>query len=393
MRAKIDGTEITEICQETRWRPKLSRTSTGVVRFPAPEFVVDLETEAPELALYENDGTTLLFAGPVWHTQPDGDPTSMYTEVTAYDHTIDFPRRIAKTATGNTINPGPVLEANVTGPAIFEAFIDNVNSYDATQPDGSAMRVSPGTVAGGGIDLSALPMSFPMTLDQIRVLLVATGEMDVMLNPGLGASTVDLTNGDGGTDLTGTVSFEYDTGLNNAWVGSLTVDMDLVVNALWYFLGPRGPRPGPPKQFGIPKDHWAGSITPTAPHVGGTWPAGLLARIAASRILRGYSQEFQIFDDEEDEQAIRPLFEAKWAREAWMRANPQKLATVKPERGYFPEFRVGDLIHVAAGARLNGGFDGDQRVYEFEVRTDANGVDEVADLLTSADQEGAPSPS
>lgn len=393
MRAKLDGVEITEICQLTRWRPKLSRTSTGVVRFPSPELVVDLETTQPRLSIFENDGTSLLFAGNVWHVQPDGNPTSMYTEVTAYDDTIEFPRRIVKTAGGNTINPGPVLTANVFGPAIFEAFMDNINSYDATQPDGGPMRVTPGTVASGTVDLSALPMSFPMTLDQIRVLLVGTGLMDVMLNPGLSSSTVDLTNGDGGSDLTGSVSFEYDTGANNAVVASITVDLDEVINALWYFLGPRGPRPGPPKKKGIPKDHWAGSITPTAPHIGGVWPPTLLARIAASRLLRGYSQEFQIFDDEEDEQAIRPLFEAKWAREAWMRANPQKLATVKPERGYFPEFRVGDLIAVAAGTRLNGGFSGDQRVYEFEVTTDHNGVDEVADLLTSADQEGAPSPS
>jgi hypothetical protein len=393
VRAKIDGTEITDICQEQRWRPKLSRTSTGVVRFPAPELVVDLETTAPELALYENDGTSLLFAGPVWHVQPSGDPASMYTEVTAYDHTIDFARRIAKTLAGDTINPGPVLTANQFGPAIFEAFIDNINTFDATVPDGGPMRVTPGTVASGVVDLSALPMSFPMTLDQIRALLVATGEMDVILVPGLGASTVDLTNGDGGADLTGSVSYEYDTGANNASVATITVDMDELMNALWYFLGPRGPRAGTKKLKAIPKDHWAGSITPTAPHIGGTWPAGLLARISASRILRGYSQEFQIFDDEGDEQTIRPLFEAKWAREAWMRANPQRLASVLPERGAFPPFRVGDLIHVAAGTRLNGGFSGDQRVYEFEVRTDANGVDEISDLLTSADQEGAPSPS
>lgn len=392
MRAKIDGTEITDICQEIRWRPKLSRTGSGVVRFPSPELVVDLETTAPELAIYENDGSSLLFNGPVWFTQPDGDPASMYTEVTAYDHTIDFARRIVKTLAGNTINPGTVLTTEQFGPAIFDAFITNINTYDSTQPDGGPMRITAGTVASGTVDLSAVPMSFPMTLDQMRALLVATGEMDVMLNPGIGSSTVDLTNGDGGNDLTASAIYEFDTGLNNAQVATITVDMDLLINALWYFLGPRGPRAGTKKKKAIPKDHWGGSITPTAPHIGGTWPAGLLARIAASRILRGYSQEFQIFDDEGDEQDIRPLFEAKWAREAWMRANPQKLASVKPERGLFPPFRVGDLIHVASGTRLNGGFSGDQRVYEFEVRTDVNGVDEVSDLLTSADQEGAPSP-
>jgi hypothetical protein len=76
-----------------------------------------------------------------------------------------------------------------------------------------------------------------------------------------------------------------------------------------------------------------------------------------------------------------------------MRAAPQRLASVTPEPGYFPTFRVGDLIHVAAGARLNGGFSGDQRVYEFEVETDVRGVDTVTDLLTSADQEGAAVPS
>ena len=42
---------------------------------------------------------------------------------------------------------------------------------------------------------------------------------------------------------------------------------------------------------------------------------------------------------------------------------------------------------VAAGSVLNGGFTEAQRVYEFEVVTDQDGINQVTDILTSADQE------
>jgi hypothetical protein len=324
---------------------------------------------------------TLVFSGRVWYPQADGSPDSTYADITAYDHLIYLSRRQCKTSTGNMITPGDVLTTNVTAPAILGAFIDNTNSFDP-----NPMPLTVGSVAGGGADVSGVPMSFPMNLDTMRSLLLGTGQLDVFVNPGVGSSTVTLTNGDGGTDLSGSVSYDYGTGAFNCQVATLTVDMDEVTNALWYFLGPRGPRLT--DQGFIPENHWGGSITPTAPHVGGTWPPALLARIAASRASYTYMQDIRVFDDNNDEQNIRPLFEEEWANEAWLRAIPRTFASVRPERGITPNFSVGDLITVSAGSQLLGGFSGAQRVYGMEVTCDADGVMSVTDILTSADQEG-----
>lgn len=379
--ADIDGSSITNLCRSIRWRPKLSAPATGIVRVPAQ--MVSVTEGVSELHIYSN--ASLVFSGPVWYTQADGDPDSAYAEITAYDHLIYLKNRMVKTVTGNMIDPSQVLEDEVTAPAIMAAFIENANTYDSTVPNGNAMPLSVGSVAAGGEDASGVPMSFPMELDDMRALLVSTGEMDVFVNPGIGASTVDLTNGDGGNDLTGSAIYGYGTGPFNCQIATKTVDMDEVVNALWYFLGPR-----------VDATHWAGSITPTArnggvdgdgPLPGDPWDPALEARFLGSRTTYGYSQHIRIFDTP-DAQVIRFLYELLWAKEAGLRAVPRTFASIRPERGITPNFSVGDLISVSAGSMLLGGFSGAQRVYEMEVECDYDGVVSVTEILTSPDQEG-----
>lgn len=383
--ADIDGSSITSLCQEIRWRPRLSAPAAGIVRVPS--HLVSVTAGVSELHIYMSG--SLVFSGPVWYTQADGDPDSAYAEITAYDHLIYLQKRMCKTSTGNLITPVSVLESEVTAPAILAAFIDNANTYDSTRPNGNAMPLSVGSVAGGGADVSSAPMAFPATIDDMRAVLVSTGQLDVFVNPGVGSSTVDLTNGDGGNDLSGSVSYDYGTGNFNCQIATFTVDMDNVVNALWYLLGPR-----------CTDTRWRGSITPTAPHAGGTWPAGLVSRFLGSRSTYGYSQQIRVFDDldgdceapsEASGQSVtRPLFEEEWANEAWLDATPRVFASIRPERGIEPNFAVGDLISVSAGSQLLGGFSGSQRVYGMEVDCDADGVVSVTEITTSADQEGRP---
>lgn len=363
MRAFLDGSDITRYCQLIRWRPKLSRPAQASIRYPARAFSATAGQQ--ELTLTEAGST--LFIGDVHFPQYDGTADTAYAETTAYDHLIALKDRMVKTGSGNLIDPTSSAD---DAPGIMAEYIDNTIVFD---PGPYALTV--GSVAGGGLDANVDSlMQYPMNLEQLRALLVATGLMDVFLVPGSGSSVVNLTNGEGGSDLSGSVSYEFDTGSHNAAVATLTVDMAKVVNALWYLLAPR-----------ISQTQYKGSITPTAPHVGGTWPADLLADIAISRGLYNYRQEIQT-KDEVGANTIRPYYEARWASEAALRAFPRTFASVKPNRGIFPAFRPGDLIHVAAGSSLNGGFSGSQRVYEFEVVTDADGINQVADLLTSADQ-------
>ena len=83
---------------------------------------------------------------------------------------------------------------------------------------------------------------------------------------------------------------------------------------------------------------------------------------------------------------IRPLFEEEWANEAWVRSYPQNFVSIKPQRGTAPSFGCGDEITVTAGSALFGGVTGAQVVYEMEMEIDVDGVVEVTDLVTSADQ-------
>ena len=368
MNVDVDGTDISVHCLTKRWNPKLSRPSAFTVRCPARR--VSVSAGISELHAY--DGGNLFFSGKVAQPQASGDADSAYIEFTAYDHLIHLKDRMVKTALGNLITPTTVAQ---DAPGMFAEYLNNTIAFD---PGSFPLSVT--SVAGGGVEVWGALANFPMDMEQMRQLLVATGQLDIFVNPGVGASGLILTNGDGGNNPTGSVVFEYETGSNNARVGTVTVDSDDIRNAIWYLLAPR-----------LSKTRYKGSITPTAPHKGGFWPSSLLARIALSRAQYGYKQQIITKDEDGAGYYLRPMYEAQWASEAWIRSVPRTFASVLPNRSYgFPGFRPGDLIHVAAGSVLNGGFSGDQRVYEMTVTEDEDGAIEITDVLTSADQEGAP---
>jgi hypothetical protein len=239
--------------------------------------------------------------------------------------------------------------------------------------------------------MTGLPADWPMNLQELADTLLSTGQLNILVNPGFGSCTVDLTNGGFVNDLTGSVAIQYQTGAFNSQSAQRTVDMEEVINALWYLLGPK--RPWNANDIA----HWAGSITPTAPNAGPDgdggepgplWPAGLVARWMGSRGSYGYMQEIQIHDANEDEQTTaRPLFEEMFANEAYLRAVPRTFVGIKPERasGGGASFAVGDLISVAAGSRLAGGYSGSLLVYEYEINIDADGVAEYTDIIGSPD--------
>jgi len=367
--AELNSTDITADCQRIAWRPRLNLLDSASIRIPSQ--LLSVETGVDELHVYDADTNDLLFSGPVWQPQAEGGPDSAYLEVTAYDHRVYLGKRLCKTAGGNLITPGDVILDEVTAPEILAAFINNTDSFDGALP------LSLGTVDTGGADVTGVPTNFPMYVEQMRNLLTSTGQLDQVLTPGVGSSTLDLLN-DYDNDLSGSVVYEYATGAHNCQVATLTIDMEELINALWYLLGPR-----------LTEERWRGSITPTAPHPGGSWAAGLVTRFMDSRSTYGYAQEIRVFDDKGDENSIRLLFEEEWANEAWLRAVPRTFASIRPERGLKPAFAVGDQIGVAAGAILNGGFSGAETVYGFDWACDTDGVDEIEEILTSADAAGA----
>ncbi len=392
--AEIDGTDVTEWCQTIRWSPKFNLIDSGMIRVPGG--VTTYTEGVSRLALYLNG--TLVFCGPVWYTEAEGGTDSIYEEITAYDDRIYLTKVVCKWDDGgssyNLINPGQVILDNPTAPEALAAYMDNAfNDPDAAlyQPFGhpssgpsAPLPITPGTVDTGGADISGRPMPFPMSIDRMRHMLTGTGQLDQIIHPGLTASTLDLLN-DYNNDLSGSISLDYGIGAFNSQIATFTIDMKDMINALWYLLGPRND-----------KQHWEGSITPTAaadPPTGPpvAWPLALVTKIGNSRILYGYMQEINIFDQEGDEQQIwREMYEELWANEAWVRALPRTFASIRPHRGYVPAFRVGDIIQVRAGASLNGGFTGDQMVWAFDLSQDADGILSMDEIITSSDAQGAP---
>jgi hypothetical protein len=409
----IDGTNITSLCQSISWRPKLNRPASLVVRVPGQ--LVTCTIGVSEMHLTNG---SLLFSGPIWYVEDDGEPQATYTQITAYDHLIYLPKRLCKTGidypdptsgpSGNQArpdDPGPCNLADprqviidfATAPAIMGHFIDAANDCDLLNPGGTPFPLVTGSVASGGDDLGAdisggLPVDFPMTLQAMADLLLQTRNLNMIVNPGYGSSTVDLTNGGVVNDLTGSVSLNYATGSFNSQSANRTRDMEEVINALWYLLGPKRP------WYKEDISHWGGSITPTAPNggpdgdgdePGDPWPPALVARWMGSRSTYGYMQEIQIHDSNEDEQITsRPAFETMFAGEAYVRAVPRTFVGVKPEResGGGVSFKPGDRISVSAGSKLGGGFSGSVIVYEYEISIDADGVAEFTDIVATDDQ-------
>ena len=393
----IDGTDITSLCQEIRWRPKLSRPASLVVRVPGHLVTADTGTSEMHLT---NGG--LLFSGPIWYQQNSGDPNTTYTEFTAYDHLIYMNKRMCKSGTGygpvnrfdmkedpgpcNLADPTAVILDNITAPAILAAFIQATNDCDGAWP------ITVGSVSAGGPDMTGFPADWPSNIQDMAETLLSSGQLNIIVNPGVGSSSVDLTNGGVENDLTGSVVIQYQTGAFNAQTAEKTVDMEQVINALWYLLGPKRPW----NQQDIA--HWAGSITPTAANAGADgddpdipatpWPPELVARWMGSRATYGYMQEIQVHDEKEDEQiTVRPLFEEMFANEAYLRAVPRTFVAIAPERagGTSPTFFPGDQITVAAGSRLGGGYSGSLLVYEYEIAIDTDGVASYTDIVGSPD--------
>ena len=89
--------------------------------------------------------------------------------------------------------------------------------------------------------MTGFPTDWPMDIATFANTLLSTGVLDIIVNPGFGSSSVDLYNGDAGTDRSGSVVFQYATGAFNSRGANRTGDMEEVINALWYLLGPRTP--------------------------------------------------------------------------------------------------------------------------------------------------------
>jgi hypothetical protein len=245
---------------------------------------------------------------------------------------------------------------------------------------------------------------------------VSTGELDLVItptDPGGGVmGTVDGYNGDYGSDLSATVKFQYGTGAYNVRRLRWNEDMTGMVNKLWYYAGPRLH----PSFDPVGDQHWCFNVTGSdggagapVPYTGGlAYPPGgdlsppasatnnqLGVLRASSESTYGVRMDIQIFDAQDDDCVLgvgtpgHDLFRYRWQQESWLRAQPREIIHVTPTRETeIGTFDIGDLVGVEAVAAVRGGFTGAQRVYEYTVSWDQDGVLELSELQTSADNEG-----
>jgi len=248
-----------------------------------------------------------------------------------------------------------------------------------------------------------------MTIAEVVSLLTSTGCVDVVINPtdpgGGIQGEVSVYNGDYGTDLSGSVEFQYGTGAFNVRALRWNEDMTNMNNKLWYYAGPRIQSASDPAG----DQHWCFNVTGDDhflpdPIPNGQKLATLLADRLTSRTNNGTRMEIQIFDAAEcppgggdtdccgksaAASLYRGIWRNRWATETWIRMQPRNLIHITPTRETeIGTFDIGDLVGVEATSAVRGGFSGAQRVYEYTVSWDENGVLALSELQTSdtADQ-------
>lgn len=403
----LDDVDITAHAYERSWTRRLNRPSMAKCKSPS-HLLSGVECGVSRLKVYD-DSDVLKFHGVLWLIEEEGNRDDHWTDMTFFSPMIYWTKRYVRDV-DETMVPGreqeTIMERYGSGPLVMEAAINNSIDFDGP------MGMYVGDVALDGIYLGARLVDWPITLDDLRTLMVNTGAVDIVETPvedTMGnMSQVDIYNGDYGDDLHSSVIFQWGTGLRNVQKVRRKVNHDNTANAIIYYLGPR-----------LDDDaqgdaRYCGNVTRDDPCLLELFDppqTDLLTAIDASRDLYYKLQDIRVYDGvtKEDgkcgdlqrlianigvaaacasaENSLRRFFQKTWQNESILRLQPRTLVWVTPEKGIPPTFDAGDRVYFEAGTQLRGGFAGTTRVYEFTADIDTEGVPELRELVTSADQE------
>ncbi len=400
----LDGVDVTSVCVAGNWTRRLNRPSTAQVRIPMELVTADVGTLLKIEALV---GSTfeIVHHGRVLLCETDTAEDGGYTVYNSTDPMEMWQWRPVRDNDCDFSDP-QIIPEYLTGPAIVEAALNNsIDCGDSSQADCEGpLFLTVNAAASGGVDLSGAPTDWPMTIAELTSLLVSTGELDVVItptDPGGGImGEVDFYNGNFGTDLSSTITFSYGMGDFNVRRLRWNQDMTTMVNKVWYYGGPKIATAADPAAV----QHWCFNVTGDDPNLAYP-PGGALSPPAsatnnqlgvlrvASETAYGVRMDIQIFDAYDDCMGVgtvgRDLYRKRWQQESWLRAQPREIIHVTPTRETeIGTFDIGDLVGVEAVSAVRGGFSGVQRVYEYTVSWDNDGVLELSELQTSADNEG-----
>ncbi len=289
-------------------------------------------------------------------------------------------------------------------------------------------------------------MGWPILIGDFIQRLIATNVIDIYLRPIhplqlLGEAMVEVfVRNQIGTDLSGTVHFDYWTGSKNAKACRHVEDFATINNKLYDYLGPRlGP------------NRWRGNITPHARWATGTvysgpstgtfgplpgqrvvgtdghlWEAdpggtsggaepdfagneggsvadgpdtlvwndrGPTPDVVPSRALYGTFMQIREYNSTNGaESLVRPLYQANWNAEQGLRLEPRDMLFITPSPDAFALFKpysdysVGDLVAINTGPEFGVELEGAvERIYGWDVEWSREDVERVTSLLTSAD--------
>lgn len=392
----LDDVDVSSIASDKTATRVHNGIGSAGCRIPSRELadITGFAIGTSRLKVYD-DANVLWHHGIVWHVNDDGDENTCWTTITSVDPMALWPMRPARDADGDFSNPTFMADF-VTGPQILAEILAN----SVTHEGNLFLDLSSGTIETGGADLSATLVDWPMTIADIASELFDTGMCDVVIDPidvGTTIGRFNAYNGGYGADLSGSVVFQYGMGANNVRRAVRAQSMAEMCNKLYYFLGPKVSTIGDQDAT----QHWRSNVTgdhpdlpvPPGGDIGDSDPLGLLR--AQSQSDYWVSMDIRTFDsavdsgtDAEDAQSgTDALFLRLWQAEQLARVSARTLCKITPVRGTEPSFTVGDLITVQAGTVLRGGFSEVQRVYRLTVNIDDNGVVDLGEILTTADQE------
>jgi hypothetical protein len=402
----IDGTDVTGVAIEGSSTRRLNRPSTAQVKIPMQESIGGVGS-----LLKISFNGNLHHHGRVLLCETDTGEDTGYTVYNSTDpmELWDF-RPVRGDDCGFMPQAGEsIIDDYVTGPQIVKAMLLNsmgdgvCNHADCIDADRQYcegplfLDVAGGTWETGGADLTGAPVDWPMTIMELTSLLISSGCLDVVItptDPGGGVmGTVSGYNGDYGTDLSGSVVFDYGQGNFNVSRLRWNEDMTNMCNKLWYFMGPRVQSAGDPAG----DQHWCYNVQGDDPCLPNPIPNGasvftLLANRLASRSTYGTRMEIQIFDATADDcvpefgcsSTEKELYRRRWETEQWIRMQPRELIHITPTRETeIGGFDIGDIVGVSASSAVRGGFSGAQRVYEYTISWDNDGVLALSELQTS----------
>lgn len=384
----IDGAEVTDVVLDGTSKHTLGKPYEATVKLPLDYAGTGLIGKL--LKIVDTDlASPIDHHGRILNVSDNDDENSGTTEVTSYGPDEIWTWRPARdgAASGDAGDfSKPTFMTRVgTGPQIMEEILTQSADGSNQRYGEGDMKLLLNSFATGGVDLSGALTNWPMTIAEIRSVLQESGELDVIVTPidsGGNIGRVDCYNGNYGTDLSGSVIFQYATGAGNVAKIRRTEDLTNACNKLQYFLGPK-----------IDDQHWQDNLTGTDARavVDGGPPdppqTAILAARATSRTKYLVRMDIRMYDSFSREAYAKPLFWRLWQVESLLRQNAKTIVHVTPERGILPTFDIGDIIGVGAGSAFRGGFaTAGQRVYDRTISWDTEGVVSIAEIQTSADQ-------